>query len=69
MRYFDEAIDQDAYLEKSISGLVDAAIQIRKRDVLRLRMDTKYWLDDRTSTGVRTPNPELTFWLTYDLRL
>ncbi|HEV7555888.1 MAG TPA: hypothetical protein VGO00_10555 [Kofleriaceae bacterium] len=69
VRYFDEAIDQDAYLEKSISGLVDAAMQIRRRDVLRLRVDTKYWLDDRTSTGVRTPNPELTFWLTYDLRL
>ena len=49
--------------------IVDAGFKLRERDSLHLRMDTKYWLDDRASTGLRTPNPELQLWLSYEARL
>lgn len=69
VRYFDEAIEDDAYLEKSVSALVDAGIVLRARDVLRVRFDTKFWLDNRASTMTRDPNPELTLWLSYEAHL
>ncbi len=68
-RYLDEAIANDGYLETSISGLVDAGIKLRERDSLHLRADTKFWIDDRSSTDKRTPNPELQLWLSYEARL
>jgi hypothetical protein len=68
-RYLDTAIEDDTYLERSFSALVDAAFRVRAKDVLRVRMDTKYWLDQRMSTLERVPNPELTLWLSYEARL
>jgi hypothetical protein len=68
-RYLDTAIEDDTYLERSVSGLVDAAFRVRAKDILRVRMDTKYWLDQRMSTLERVPNPELTLWLSYEARL
>ncbi|MDB4960361.1 MAG: hypothetical protein JWP01_360, partial [Myxococcales bacterium] len=59
LRYLDEAIADNTYLERSFSGLVDASFKLRDRDILRVRMDTKFWLDDRASTQERSPNPEL----------
>lgn len=69
VRYLDTAIEDDTYLERSISGVVDAAFQLRGRDTLRLRVDAKAWLDARESTMVRVPNPELQLWLSYEARL
>lgn len=71
LRYFDEALndDEDTYLERSFTGLVDTALTIRKRDIVRVRFDVKRWLDGRESTQLRSPNPELTFWLMYEMRL
>ncbi len=69
VRYLDEAFEDDKYLESSFSGLVEAAFRIRSRDWLRVRMDTKFWLDDRDATLARDPNPELQLWLSYEARL
>jgi hypothetical protein len=69
VRFLDEAISDNTYLERSISGLADAAFRIRKRDSLRVRVDFKKWLDERKATLVRDPNPELQLWLSYEARL
>jgi hypothetical protein len=68
-RYLDEAIANDGYLETSLTGMADVAFKLRERDTLHLRADTKFWLDDRASTGLRTPDPELQLWLSYEARL
>ena len=41
----------------------------RMADEIRVRMDTKFWMDDRDSTMLRRPNPELQFWLAYEAKL
>ncbi len=69
LRYLDESISNDAYLETSLSGMADAAFKLREKDTLRVRIDTKFWLDDRTSTSRREPDPELQLWLSYEARL
>lgn len=68
-RYLDAAIEKSSYLETSLSGLVDAALTLRRRDLLRLRVEAKQWLDDRASTLLRRPNPELQLWSSYEARL
>ncbi|MGE3454355.1 MAG: hypothetical protein AB7O24_04505, partial [Kofleriaceae bacterium] len=69
VRYRDEAIEKWGYLEASLFASVDGTVRLRDRDWLRLRADFKQWLDSRASTDDRSPNPELTFWLTYEARL
>ena len=69
VRYLDEAIESNTYLERSVAGLVDAAVKVRDKDEVRFRVDTKFWLDDRASTGLRRPNPELQFWLSYEAKI
>jgi hypothetical protein len=69
VRYLDTAIQDDTYLERSLSALVDAAIRVRTGDVLRVRVDSKFWLDQRASTLARLPNPEFTAWLAYEAKL
>lgn len=70
-RYLHEAVNDgvDDYLERSLAALVDVALGMRARDVLRARVDVKLWLDERASTLDRTPNPELQLWLSYEARL
>jgi hypothetical protein len=68
-RYLDTAIEDDSYLERSVSALADAAFRVRDADHVRIRVDTKFWLDQRMSTLERVPNPELTLWLTYEAHL
>jgi hypothetical protein len=69
VRYLDEAIASDTYLERSLSALVDVAVRARSRDAVRVRVDTKFWLDNRASTQTRDPNPELQVWLSYEAHL
>ena len=68
-RYLDEAIDDDTYLERSVSATLDTMIRVRDADQLRVRVDSRFWLDQRASTLVRVPNPAFTFWLMYEARL
>jgi hypothetical protein len=69
VRYLDTAIDDDTYLERSVAALVDVGMRARVADTVRVRLDLKQWLDARTSTLARSPNPELTVWLAYEARL
>jgi hypothetical protein len=69
IRFLDEAISDNTYLERSVSALLDSTFRIRKRDSFRIRMDAKFWLDERDATLERTPNPELQLWLSYEARL
>jgi hypothetical protein len=69
VRFLDEAINDNTYLERSVAGLADMSIKVRQRDTLRIRMDVKSWLDKRMSTIERKPNPELSLWLFYEARL
>jgi hypothetical protein len=69
VRYLNEAIADPGYLETSISALVDAAFTVRRRDLVRVRLDYKKFLDERASTAVRDPNPEFQVWLSYEARL
>lgn len=69
VRYFDEAIDDNTYLERSVAALAEGRFRVRDRDSVRVRLDTKFWLDDRMATQQRVPNPELTLWLFYEARL
>jgi hypothetical protein len=69
VRYLDEAIDDNTYLERSVSALGEVTARVRDKDNLRVRVDTKFWLDERMSTQQRVPNPELSLWLFYEARL
>ncbi|MBA2545223.1 MAG: hypothetical protein H0V17_36610 [Deltaproteobacteria bacterium] len=68
-RYLDEAFRDDTKLETSLSTTIDAAVKVRKKDTVRVRADAKFFLDDRESTLAREPNPEISFWLSYEARL
>ena len=69
VRYLDEAINDNTYLERSLAALGDYAMRVRSRDTLRVRLDTKFWLDKRMATTLRTPSPEVSLWLFYEARL
>lgn len=73
-RYLDESSDllgggTNESLETSLSTVIDAAFKVRGKDTLRVRADGKFYLDDRTSTDVRDPNPDISLWLTYEAKL
>jgi len=69
VRYLDEAINDNTYLERSIAALGEYSVHVRDKDLLRVRVDTKFWLDKRASTLDRNPNPEATLWLFYQAQL
>lgn len=69
VRYLNESVSKPSYLETSFAGQAEAEIRLREKDSLQVRFDTKFWLDKRTSTDSREPNPELQFWLSYEARL
>ncbi len=67
-RYLNEDIYDRTYLEESLGLYTDVALRVRHRDQVRVRLDAKFLLDDRKSTGVHDPNPELSLWLGYEAR-
>ncbi|MEO8698873.1 MAG: hypothetical protein ABI867_02485 [Kofleriaceae bacterium] len=75
VRYLDEDISATDSLETSLSALVEASFKVRKRDIIKIRGDAKWFLDDRASTqgddntAPRSPNPELQLWLSYEAKL
>ena len=69
IRYLDEAIHDNTYLERSVAALGEVAMRVRERDLVRVRLDGKWWIDNRMSTGTRVPNPEVSLWLFYEARL
>jgi hypothetical protein len=73
VRYLDESSEllggEDDNLERSMSVVLDAALGVREKDTVRFRADGKFYLDDRTSTDDREPNPDVVFWLQYEAKL
>ena len=75
IRYYDEAIDDNTYLERSVSALAEAAMRARERDLFRIRLEGKRYIDRRMSTTLRVPNPGLfdldgvSLWLFYEAKL
>ena len=69
IRFLDEAIADNSKLERSISAVVDGAFKLREKDVVRVRLDSKFLIDDREATDARDPNPEFQVWLSYEARL
>ncbi len=61
VRYRNEDVTDNMYLEESLATFVDAAIKLRKKDQLQVRADLVLWLDDRANTKLRQPSPEV--WL------
>lgn len=61
IRYRNEDVTDDMYLEESLASFVDAAIKLRKKDQLQVRADLIFWLDHRANTLLRSPQPEV--WL------
>jgi hypothetical protein len=66
VRYLFEDVVDNKYLEQSVSGYVDGLYRFRQRDDLRLRLETKYFLDKRAATIERSPSPEISVWLGYE---
>jgi hypothetical protein len=65
VRYLNEGVSENDYLEQSLWLTADATIGLRKKDNLRVRLDYYDYLDDRDSTADRKPEPEFWFWLEY----
>jgi hypothetical protein len=65
VRYLNEDIGDSTTLETSLWAYADATYKLRGRDSVRVRADLYQWLDKRSSTLTRSPNPELWLWLEY----
>ena len=65
VRYLNEDVSDNTYLEQSLWVTADAAIGLRAKDQLRIRGDAYIYLDDRMSTSEREPSPEVWIWLEY----
>jgi hypothetical protein len=65
VRYLNEGLAENDYLEQSLWATVDASIGLRAKDTLRVRTDYYDYLDKRTATAAREPEPELWLWLEY----
>ncbi|HUS33495.1 MAG TPA: hypothetical protein VMZ53_33565 [Kofleriaceae bacterium] len=69
VRYLNEAWRDPDYLETSVAANAEYTTKLRDKDTVRIRLDTKFWLDKRMSTADRVPNPEVTLWLFYQASL
>jgi hypothetical protein len=69
VRYMDDGIDDNTYLERSVAARAEATMRMRDRDQFRVRLDGKFWLDKRLATTLREPDPELSLWLFYEAKL
>ncbi|MFT3710185.1 MAG: helix-hairpin-helix domain-containing protein [Archangium sp.] len=62
-RYLNQDTEDNAYLETSSWSFIEAAWLITKGTRIALRYDLYVWLDQRSSTLNRIPNPEHRFQL------
>jgi galactose mutarotase-like enzyme len=67
-RYVFEDIEDNQYLEQFVSMYTDLTYRLRKKNLLRMRYDIRFWLDERVNTMARTPSPEHWFWLELESR-
>jgi hypothetical protein len=67
MRWLSQDISDNAYLEQSVWTYGEVVARVRAKDTLTARADLFVWLDDRVSTGLRTP-AELRLLLGYQAK-
>ncbi|HUU01903.1 MAG TPA: helix-hairpin-helix domain-containing protein [Myxococcota bacterium] len=65
LRYLNEAISEGDYLEQSVWFYLEAAYRYAKDFRVKLRYELYAWIDDRSSTVARDPNPA--HWLRLEL--
>jgi hypothetical protein len=63
LRYLDQGAADDDYLETSVWGYAELTWTMPKEWRLRARYDIYKYLDDRSSTSLRDPNPQQWVWL------
>jgi hypothetical protein len=68
VRYDFEDISDNHRLPQVLWAYLDASVTLRERDMLRLRYDSRLFLDRRGSTVSRVPNPEHSLWVEYVFR-
>ena len=68
VRYLNQAVGDNTYLEQSMWTYVDVGYLINKKFLVQLRYDTYIWLDKRASTLIRIPSPEHRLLLTLEGR-
>ncbi len=64
-RYLNQDIEDPTYLEENIWTFLEGTVFITKGTQLSLRYDLFFWLDQRSSTPNRVPNPENRFQLDF----
>lgn len=68
-RYLSEDISDNTQLEQSLWLYGELVEKLRAADVLTVRLDLFTWLDDRATTALRTPSPEVRLVLGYRAKL
>ncbi len=63
VRYNNQDLEDPAYLEENLWTYFEGAVLISKGFRVSLRYDLLFWLDKRSSTPMRVPNPENRFQL------
>ena len=67
-RYLYQDIFDPTYLEESLGSYVEAAYRFDKKYTVGVRYDLVVWMDQRSSTQQRYPNPENWFWLSLEAK-
>lgn len=68
MRYLNQDIADNTYLEQSLWSFVDVGYLIRRTFLIQVRYDLYVWLDKRATTLTRIPSPEHRLLLTLEGR-
>ncbi|MEM7136181.1 MAG: hypothetical protein AAF500_06360 [Myxococcota bacterium] len=68
VRYDSDDLSSRASLAETITGFVEIAVHWRDSNRLRLRHSVLRYIDTRSSTARRKPNPEHLLWLEYTFR-
>lgn len=68
VRYDFDDVWNNHRLPQTLWSYLDAALTVRKHDLLRCRYDFRLFLDERESTLARVPSPEHWLWVEYVFR-
>lgn len=68
VKYLSRGLADRDYLEESIWTYGEVALRTRGKDVLTVRGDLFYWLDERERTALRSPRAEVRMLGTYQYR-
>lgn len=67
-RYYDQDAEDNTSLERSWWSFLEVTHKVDKAWQVRSRFDLYVWLDERDSTDLRSPNPEMWLWFEVESR-